>query len=234
MMHRVLVLAHSFDAGAMAVVAKLQREPAMPPICVIAPEQLSLARWSHRIDERGSASTTVVVPGGERIDSREVAAVWNRIRYLPQPAFRNAPEKDIGYAAAELQAVMASWLGALGDKVLPDMRRTLWEAPTPHPLPWLLLAGKFGIPSAKSSLYSASLRLLLAGDEVVGSVAPRHEAACRAVARHLGHGLIEFVFCEEEGESRLLRIDAAPALKEAAAVDAASRLLQRMSGRATA
>ncbi|HJU40632.1 MAG TPA: hypothetical protein VJ724_13760, partial [Tahibacter sp.] len=57
-----LVLAHAHDAGANAVAAYLARGDDAPGVRVVRPEALGVARWSHRVDAHGCASTRIVPP----------------------------------------------------------------------------------------------------------------------------------------------------------------------------
>src|SRR5690242_16823440 len=122
----VLVLAHAADAGAALSTAWLRREFGAEQVRVVRPEALGICRWSHKIDARGRASTTLTPPRSEPLISSEISAVLNRIRYLPTPSFRWASAKDRAYAEAELQALVMSWLAEFGDRAVHGIRRHPW------------------------------------------------------------------------------------------------------------
>lgn len=142
----IIILAHATDAGAASVAQDLRRELGPLRVRVVHPEMLSLAAWSHRVDARGCSSTRVALPGAEPVHSAEIGAVLNRIRYLPVPAFGRAAPKDQEYAGAELQALVASWLAGLGDRVVHVVRRHPWLTPMLPLQHWAAAAARSGLP----------------------------------------------------------------------------------------
>lgn len=246
----VLVIAHAGDAGASAVAAWLANELGAERVGVARPEALSLARWSHRVDAQGRASTRIVLPRMGTLDTSGIGAVLNRIRHLAAPRFRRAPAKDREYAGAELQALVASWLAEHGDRVVPSLRRhpcvmpgLPWQhwasaaaahglpvrsTPVPGPVP----GPTAGWPTGDQAIDVATgptSTVLVAGDRVGGALADRHGRACRAMAASLGFPLLEFRFAVEGARDALVAVDPFPALDEAWAAALAGGLLQSLA-----
>jgi len=144
----VLILAHGYDTGAISVAGWLARKLRPEAVRVICPEALSLALWSHRVDARGKASTRLVLPHAGSFATSQLAAVFNRIQYLPLPRFNRATPKDRDYASAELQAVMVSWLAELGDRAVHNVRRHPWLSPSLPLLHWARATAACGLPVA--------------------------------------------------------------------------------------
>src|SRR5262245_13199831 len=130
MMRTVVILAHAADNGAASVADSIARETGGEAVTLVRPETLSLARWSHRVHSGGGASTRIELPYGQLLESGNVGAVLNRVRYLPVPRFHRSSAKNREYAAAEMQAVIASWLAGLGGRVVHVVRRHAWVSPT--------------------------------------------------------------------------------------------------------
>jgi hypothetical protein len=127
----ILILAHATDLGARSVAARLSSGPDPPPVRTVRPDLLGLAGWSHRVDPAGKAFTQVSLPRARPLLSSGTRAVLNRVRYLQVPRFRKASARDRDYAAAELHAVVASWLCGMGDQVVQPVRTH------PRVTPWL-------------------------------------------------------------------------------------------------
>ena len=249
----VLILAHAADAGAASVAERLSARIGRTRVRTLRPEALALARWSHRVDVRGGASTRLTPPDGRTVASGEIEAVLNRIRYLPLPRFRRASPKDVDYAGAELQAVVASWLCELGDRVVNPVGRHPWLTPE-MPLPlWASIASAAGLPVRSARLAASAngaderdcaagtwphasdeavSRVLVAGDAVTGEMAPRYGATCIAAARAMSVSLVEFVFvlAGPASDIALVHVDLLPPLLDAAQVELTANLLNPMCG----
>jgi len=251
----LLVIAHTTDAGAASVAEYLQRTSASIAIQVIRPEVLSLARWSHRVDSQGHASTVVRLPGWLPLASNDIAAVLNRIQYLPMPRFQRASPKDRDYAAAEMHALVASWLAELGDRVVNVVHRYPWVIP-PLSLPqWGAVAAMHGLPVARYCFDTRNGRhlskdghgnhrphwiaqtpiepitgsVLVAGDHVGGTLAHEFGRPCLAIAQTLGFTLIEFFFTNVSGSWELVDATLFPELETSMKVTLVSTLLHFLS-----
>jgi hypothetical protein len=118
----VVVLAEHGDRGAAAVARCLGGRASGgrgPRVVRVSPGELARAGWSHRVGRDGRAETRIVLPGGRVLDGVSVAAVLNRLPWLPPGRLGpGASAKDRDYAASELRALVASWLLSLGGRVL--------------------------------------------------------------------------------------------------------------------
>lgn len=239
----VLILAHAGDEGAKSVAARLVRELGADAVRVVRPEGLSLARWSHRVDSTGRASTRIALPRAPAFTNAGVAAVFNRIRYLAVPRFRRRSAKDRDYAGAEFQAIVVSWLAELGDRVVHVVRRHPWVTPSLPLQHWASAAAACGLPVAKRTIVNSPQAqtgadvpgsgmadfagtVLTAGERAGGPMANRYGLRCLATARALGFPLLEFCFDVEEKETVLVHVDPLPPLAEPWAVAMAGDLLK--------
>jgi hypothetical protein len=212
----------------------------------VRPELLGLARWSHRVDPAGGAFTRITLPRGRPLPSTEVRAVLNRVRYLAVPHFRTASARDRDYATAELHALVASWLGGLGDQVIQPVRTHPWVTPWVSRQRWVDAAAGAGLPVEKRRLTSTpparppgqsqgpaagagiphQLTVLVAGTAVEGALADRYGAGCLAAARAIGFPLLEFRFAPADDGVCLVDVDPLPPLLEPWAAAMAGDLLR--------
>jgi hypothetical protein len=243
----VLVLAHAADAGAASVAGRLASALGPERVRLMRPEALTLAKWTHRVTDRGQASTRLEAPGHAPLSSTDVGAVLNRIRYLPAPRFRRSPAKDRDYACAEQHALVASWLAGLGQRVVHGVRThpwvTLWM-PRQH---WSHAAARCGLPVAHcvynsaprmralaepgrseddAALLEVTGTVLVAGETAGGDMADRFRPACIAMARALRLPLLECRFGLDRGEVALVHADPYPTLSEPWAASLTADLLR--------
>jgi len=155
---RIIVLAHAHDAGAAAVAAALARRAGRAIVDVVRPEALGVARWSHHVDPGGHVTTRLTLPRAaspiERVD-----CVLNRLQYLPTPRFHRASLKNRDFAAAELSALVMSWLGSLGRRVVNPVASHGMSATASWSRRWLPAAAACGLRVPRSVVATAS-RLL--------------------------------------------------------------------------
>ncbi|MEU7728424.1 hypothetical protein AB0B78_24780 [Streptomyces sp. NPDC040724] len=116
----LLVLAAPGDGGAAAVVRALTARGGHGGVLAVTPAELARARWSHRVDGRGEASTRITLPSGRVLDDRSIGSVLHRLPGLPLAAGADerARAKDAAYAHCERQALVASWLLSLAPRVI--------------------------------------------------------------------------------------------------------------------
>ena len=193
----VVVLAHGHDAGARRLVRHLAARAAAP--FVLRPEQLATARWSHRVDGGGTARTTLTLATGAVLGPGDVGCLLNRIDALPVRRFERSTPRDRDYAAMELQALVASWLAGLGDRVVnPVTARATDAGPTSNRL-WLARAAARGLPVARS-LVATSARLVTAagapGDPPLRPLGPWVPKSGRAST---GRVPVEAAWSEDDG-----------------------------------
>jgi hypothetical protein len=230
---QLIILAHALDGGAHAV-ANLLAPVHGQRLTVVRPEWLGQARWSQRLDEKGRSRTLLYLHGGRRLDGRQIGLVWNRIRLLPQGAFRTSSAKDRDYAGAELQALVASWLAELGEYVEPPMRRHASVTPVLHHLHWAAAACRCGLalaatPSAREDFSVLRTPMDLCGASPHGWPTAFPEA-CHALARELGFALLSLGFHGTPRAPLLCRVDAHPALMSPDEVQAVARWLTHRAG----
>lgn len=227
----LLILAHALDAGAHDVAAVLA--PILGRrLTVLRPEWLGQARWSQRIDAHGNARTLLRWHGSGRLDGSEVGVVWNRIRLLPQAAFRDSAARDRDYAGAELQALVASWLAEMGARVEPPMRRHAAVTPVLHQLHWAGVASRCGLTLAPGrSALPEQFSVLCTPMELCGDATAAWPApfvrACHAMAGELGFPLLSLGLRGTPAAPLLCRVDAHPALSSPRQVQAVARWLRR-------
>lgn len=212
---QLLILAHTLDAGAQAVARALA--PTLgQSLTVLPPEWLGQASWSHRLDTQGHAHTRLRWHGGRLLDSNDIGSVWNRIRHLPQAAFRASTASDRDYAAAELQALVSSWLAELGVRVAPPIRRHACVTPGLHYLHWAAAASRCGMPLATDLRAPERFSVLRTPMELWGPDTPVWPtplaSACHAMAEELGFALLSLGFGGTPVAPLLCRVDVHPAL----------------------
>jgi len=262
MTRAVLILAHATDSGAELVAEALMRDFGSHAVRIVRPEMLSLASWSHRVNSRGRASTRLALPSAEPIEDAQVAAVLNRIRYLPVPRFYRATAKDLDYAGLEMQALVASWLAGFGDRVVHVVRKHPWLVPVLPRQHWAARAAECGLPIAAHTISTSSraLRLrsnttmrrqqddtdvpsdvaatraasnvLVAGKRAGGFLAATFSTRCRRAAHRLGFPLLEFRFASEGDRTVLSDVNPLPSLVESWAAALTVDLLKSLAGEA--
>lgn len=232
----LLILAHALDAGAAGVAGVLA--PALGRrLRVLRPEWLGQAQWSQRIDGQGSARTLLRWHGGHRLDASQVGVVWNRIRLLPQAAFRASAAADRDYAGAELHALVASWLAEMGARVEPPMRRHASVTPVLHHLHWAGVASRCGLalapaqPAPPEDFSVLRTPMELCGDVTAAWPAP-FVRACHAMAGELGFALLSLGFRGTPAAPLLCRVDAHPALSSPQQMQAVARWLRQRANAA--
>lgn len=225
-----MILAHPLDVGAQAVASMLA--PVLGHrLKLLRPEWLGQLRWSQRLSEKGISRTLLHWRGGHCLDSREIGLVWNRIRLLPQAAFRSSTAQDRDYAGAELQALVASWLAELGERVEPQMRRHASVMPMLHHLHWSAVASRCGFSLSTAPAAPEDFSVLRTPIELCGllmhSWPVTFTHACDAMARELGFALLSLGFRGTPAAPLLCRVDVHPALATRGEVQAVARWLSQ-------
>lgn len=224
---QLLILAHAFDHGASAVADVLSHHLGSQ-LTVLRPEWLGQAQWSHRVSSQGRAQTRIRWQSGA-LESAEVGLVWNRIRLLPQANFRNSAPADRDYAAAEMQALVTSFLAELGDRVVPPLHRHVTLTPTTHFLEWSVAALQCGLQLHPDPAVAPSSTVLVTPETVVGpptSVWPASLFhACHGLAARLGFDFLELSFAGAPQSPLLCRINSQPSLTSIAEVNTVAQWL---------
>ena len=141
-----LVLCMNVDEAAVWAHARL-RELDPGPVELVTDLDLVRARWDHRVGRAGTR-TIVSLADGRVIDSREIRGAVNRFLVVPPALLAPIAAADRDYAAAELSALLVSWLAGLDGRVLnPASARGLSGAWRPRS-EWATLASAAGLPTA--------------------------------------------------------------------------------------
>ncbi|MDX3570982.1 hypothetical protein [Streptomyces sp. ID05-47C] len=116
----ILLLAAPGDGGAAAVARALSDRGGHGGVLTLMPADLARARWSHRVNGGGEASTRITLPTGQVLNDRSIGAVLHRLPGLPfTGGAANGPRaKDALYTHSERQALVASWLLSLAPRVI--------------------------------------------------------------------------------------------------------------------
>lgn len=144
-MKPILILAHPGDRLALQVYAELQRQVGSAHLRLHSAQEIALAlRWSHHQNQSG-IRTEIGLADGSTIEG-EWGLLFNRLQQLELPHFGGADPMDRDYAAAEMQALLLSWLHSLSCPVInPASAQGLGGARRTH-AQWLQLAQQAGLP----------------------------------------------------------------------------------------
>src|SRR6185312_9734522 len=99
--------------------------------------------WAHAVDERGGVTGDVVLRSGTVLAPDAIGCVLNRCFAVAAPAFARAQPRERDYAAAEMHALLVSWLAGLGRPVINGAETMLG---TTSRRQWLMRAIAAGIP----------------------------------------------------------------------------------------
>lgn len=106
----ILILCNQNDAIAIALYQRLADKG--EKTCLVTAEDLQYATsWTHKLDRKGKGNTEIILQNNNTIQSQELKAVWNRIRYFPMAHFKN--ETDRYYAQNEMSALFFSFLKSI-------------------------------------------------------------------------------------------------------------------------
>lgn len=144
-----LILSHFHDETASSVANVLASRHGAQSVKTIPAEQLAAqVGWSHRHGKAG-VETNLRLSDSDTVSSHQISVVFNRVRHVPVPHFESSSKADRDYAAAEIHALVLSWLSSVNCPVvnrasvrgLGGANRSLAE--------WLLLAGRAGLPTRR-------------------------------------------------------------------------------------
>lgn len=225
---QLLILAHALDTGAQSVAMALS--PLLDyRLTVLRPEWLGQANWLQRTDSEGRSQTQLCWRNGHRLDSSQIGLVWNRTRTLPQTASRLGGFGDRSHSGVELQALVASWLASMDDRVEPSLRRHSCISPLVNWLNWSTAASNCGLALATAPADAEDFSLLRTPLELWGPAGSDYPAplarACHELADELGFAVLSLGFRGTPGAPQLCRVDAHPALATPGEVQAVARWL---------
>ncbi len=154
MMKRILILCQANDSGAMQVAKVIGSQLGQKVVLVIHPEIFALTQWSHHIDRFGRATTCLRLPNQDDFNSESIGCLFNRLRYVPNMLFTSQKNRD--YAGAELQALISSWIVALGMHVVNPISIVSGIASPISQPQWLSTARQCGLPISRYVTATAS------------------------------------------------------------------------------
>lgn len=118
-MKKIVILAHPEDTLALATTAFLQNNGWQEHTCLIAAEELSLAkRWRHGVGDTSLPPDEVELANGLILSGETIGVVLNRLRHVPMPHFARSSEASSSYAIMEMHALWLSWLFSLPSPVM--------------------------------------------------------------------------------------------------------------------
>lgn len=147
---RFLVLAHRGDRTAAAVFTALRRRFGSGDVTAVSASDLFGApRWAHRPVGEGDE---IELRSAICIRPEEIRAVFNRIVDVEVPTRSRLTGDDRDYAMSELYALIQSWLGRMGDRVVNRGGARGLGAPRISPFEWLRSASRAGLDTARVAL----------------------------------------------------------------------------------
>ncbi|GAA5164143.1 hypothetical protein [Ornithinimicrobium tianjinense] len=221
----VLVVADRTDLGGRAVAldGPAARLAGARPL-VVTPLDLARARWVHRVDARGRATTCLGLDGREPLRDGDLAAVWWRALTPLEPAGSAAADpRDHLYAVSELTALVTSWLLSLGPRVV---NRPSGADPSGPAWPlhqWAAVARRHGVGR---TLPGERRRLVVLGESVIGAVDGEEREAALGVAAEAGCRSLGLTL---DGRGRVVGSSTAPRLAGREELRAAARLLAEVA-----
>jgi hypothetical protein len=157
---RVLILAHAGDLTALRVRAMLgARYPEVFVQLAWLHDLTGAARLSHTVEQEGT-TTVIRLRDGSDIDGETAATdvLFNRLRYVDVPGFWHASRGDREYAAAEMHALLLSWLTGVRCPVINAASPAGLGGAARHPLEWYLLASAEGLRTPDVTITSSPRR----------------------------------------------------------------------------
>jgi len=205
---------------------------------LLTPRDLSIAGWRHQ-PHPGRDYTAVV--DGRTVSGAEITGVLTRLSYVPEYELMHVVEHDRAYVAAEMTALLSSWLTGLTCPVLNRPTPTYLSGPAWRREQWVHFAAHLGVPvcpvhrnarrtvdpDAKDSSHPDNLVAVVAG-HCFG--APNRTVAdhARRLATAAGVDLLAAHFTRVEGTYKLAGADLWPDVTLPGVTDA---ILDCLSGR---
>jgi hypothetical protein len=225
------VVADHDDLGVRAAARVAALTPGKPGsaarrVIVVSGDDLAAARWSHRVAADGRAQTTIRLPGawGEVLSDADIAAVLFRSQAWRVPiGLQEAPEGDVSYAWAELNALFVSWLASLGHKVVNALEGGSPWGPSWSPARWRQVAAATGLPVSDGA---TNRGVLVAGEHISGARSTTEAHRCRELAASVGCRLLEISFTTSD---EVCAVAPVPDLVNPLHVAAASALLTEVA-----
>ncbi len=121
------------------------RDRGLNPLEFITPAMLVRSPgWEHRVGTEGTR-TSILLPGGQRLESHSAKGVLNRIPYLPVELFEGGRQEDRQYAQQEFTALLMSALSGLTCPVLNRPTAQGSGGSWRHRSEWIMFAARAGL-----------------------------------------------------------------------------------------
>jgi hypothetical protein len=112
-------------------------------VCVLTCKEISMAGWRHYLTD-STISTSVI--NGKKISNEQIDGVLTRLPYVTEAELPHIVSHDRSYVAAEMMAVLVSWLSCLKCPVLNKPTPLCLLGPNWSQEQWVYTAAKIGIP----------------------------------------------------------------------------------------
>ena len=216
----ILVVASRFDPAAQQLVSAWKHAEA--ELCTA--EDASGPGWRFEPHDPGSATA---VAGGRRVRAADIDAVVTLRPAIDARELAHIVPDDRAFVAAETTAFLMAFLAALHCPVANRAGGSALSGPMLRPEEWCRLAHLAGIvPLAvertvpggmRTEPYdtAAARKVFVAGDRVIGDVAPGLAARAVALGRAAGIVMLEAAFTGDAEDARLICASAQPPLHDA-------------------
>lgn len=185
-------------------------------VALVRSPELAWASYRHEVG-RGGTDLRIGLPGGRVLHLDAIQGTVNRLVTVPGDAATTIRAPDRDYVLNELNAFHLSWLSALRGPVLNRPSVNGLGGRARHLSEWVWLAAQAGLPAPpyregsdgtppETDVYAAlpgadgpRERVLVVGDAVIGAPCEGSAAACAALARLAGAGVlgVELTRCGE-------------------------------------
>jgi len=178
-------------------------------VCLLTPADLSHPGWCYR---PGDLDTAMAVIGGQHIAVRDITGVVTRLPSVSEYEIDHIAAVDRAYVAAEMQAILLSWLTALRCPVLNRPTPPCLGGPAWCPAQWVKVAARLGMPvttvhrhamfsgkpATKRAPRPQGVTVTIVGQRVIGTVDPVLACQARALATAAGVDLLAVRFSGRE------------------------------------
>jgi hypothetical protein len=230
----IVIIAGQQDEAARFLAARWKGYDAR----LLTPKDLSIAGWQHQ-PHPGREYMAVV--NGRAVAGAEITGVLTRLSYVPEQELMHVVEHDRAYIAAEMTALLSSWLAGLGCPVLNRPTPTCLSGPAWRREKWVYFAARLGIPvcpvhrdtrPSAGAPIGETLQLdstiTVVASSCFGASDKKVAAYARQLAGAAGVDLLATHFTRVNGKCRLASVDLWPDVMLPGVADA---ILDCLSGR---
>ena len=176
----ILLVASRWDTVAKTLVERW----ASYGSCLVTPEDLSVAGWSHCI---GDNETSVAIVGGRSLTASDIRGLITRLPYVYEQELDYIMPADRAYVAAEMNVFLLAWLARLPCPMLNRPTPSCLWGPAWRHEKWVHTIARLGIPVAtsrrgsrisveqkpKGNSHPESVPVTIIGQQHIGDVDPR-------------------------------------------------------------